>query len=180
MPTAFTMGSGFLKSSLLPANIEISFGFRQDSTFDSGYNTYESALADVYKKGNFLFNYLKLHPNYMARFFPFRFGIKDFDKVKAVYPDIAKYDYKQIDWLYILDDYYRKPGNMISSWLLLPNGTTILIGYNSELRDKETMFFAGFTGKKYESRHKVCIVFDKTGRIIAGDDSMIKIEVGPQ
>lgn len=169
--------SGHVKSSLLPANVLISFGFADDTLATFYLNKEEKSLAGVYEKGNFLFEYFKEHPD-DAVFASISISkAKVVDQIKAIYPDIIKYDPLQIQALNVLGDYHRNGDlrNVKSSfWLSLPDGKVILLRFNDKLITRKDKIFANF--KPNAKGHNTCIVFDKDGKRIAGDESDVIIK----
>ncbi|WP_214072297.1 hypothetical protein [Mucilaginibacter sp. dw_454] len=169
-------GSGFLKSSLLPANVQLSFGFyyAPNDTLNANYNnTEEKQLVDVYHKGSFLLDYLKANPNDIA--ITERASADIINQIKTIYPAIAQYDLKQIHLLSVWPDMYRSSLLDLSLWLLLPDGAAILIRFSDGMISRGDKIFAGF--KSTKSTHNVCLVFDNDGKRIFGDESEFKIKL---
>lgn len=169
---------GKLRSVSMPFNIQLQVYFWPDYTLNTHYyNKTEKDMVVLYKHGGFLFDYLKRHPTYIASYWG-SVAAKTIKQVQVIYPPIAKLDSTQIKRLYIASDYYQKMTlNMASGWLLLPDGTTILTMCSDKLINSKDKVFSTLTPKGKFSSHFYCIVFDKTGKRIAGDETPVRIEV---
>lgn len=169
--------SGFLKSSLLPSNMQIRFDFAFADTLKTDiYNKSEKEMIELYNKGSFFFDYLKEHPTYIAT-------VKEtepkiIEQIKTVYPDIVKFDYRDIKIINISANFYKRWAiTKKSGWLLLPDGKVILIYCTEALLNDGDKIYADLASTDKNKRSFYCvIVFDKVGHKIVGNPS-VKLEV---
>lgn len=169
---------GYFKSDLLPFNIQLAYSFMKADTLNTAYyNAVEKDMINHCRKGGFLFDYLKEHPTYIA-FVYCDVSAKTIDEIKAIYPAITKYSASQIKRFYIAGDYYQSVwyAHKSSGWLLLPDGTTILIRVGDQLLRNNEKIFAGLATKTGHGTRGYCIVFDKNGQRIAGDNTEVRID----
>jgi len=170
--------AGYLKSSLLPFNIQLRFGFTwgADTLQTNIYNACEKQLIATYYKGNFFFDYLKAHPTTVAMvqdIIP-----KTIEQVAVTFPEITKFDYRQIKFIYTNASFYEGwDTKRISRWLLLPNNNMILLSCSDQLLHDGDKIFADLTPIGKGPRRYYCIVYDQKGHKIAGGESEVKIEL---
>lgn len=159
---------GKLPDPKLPANLQPYIKVKPNDTAGfMRFNRFEDTLETAYKKGCFLFEYLKLLPNCEVQALGGSEGkISEyaFNQIKNIYPDIARFKYMQIQVLRV-----SRGHTMPSRWLLMPDNSVILTSYDGTISYDPDMKFKEISRNKLQYKNG-CIVFDKSGKKIAGKD----------
>jgi len=164
------------KSSLLPSYLQIDSRFKkEDTSAINRYKRYEDTLVNVFKRNNFLFDYLKARPGCIVYLEPNRIqrdGKGFFKQIKPYYPAIDSMDYKQA---LVLD--VRETNGLQSKWVVLPNNTLVLGLLTGTAKDSNQINFMNIpitvqtTWFNKTFSKSVCIVFDSSGKIIVNPDN---------
>ena len=172
----YTWRSGYLKSTLLPFNVQIKFDYGWDDTLKTKvYNASEKEVTDLYHKGNFFFDYLKAHPTYIAMVN--EIGPKTLGQAKVIYPDIAKFDQHEIKFINVYVNFYQGwDFGKSAGWLLLPDGKMILLYCSDQLIKDGDKIYADIKPASKDKSQYFCIVYDQLGHKIAGGESKVRIE----
>lgn len=173
--STYDMGyTGVFLSTHLPAYIELSCSFAKAyPTLIRFSNAVESRVAAWYKKGSFLFDFMKLYPNATMYFSP---SIQDelYTAMEKRYPSLAKIDREKVRVFSIAGN--RDYPNS-SLWLLLPDDKLILMKYGGTLADNYQTKFDIIPAKKRGLPFtNVCIVFDSYGKKIGGTDEPFEVK----
>ncbi|MFI5160427.1 MAG: hypothetical protein ACHQHN_04080 [Sphingobacteriales bacterium] len=157
---------GICTSSLLPQYVHLRFWFKQDDTSAIiKVKRYEDTLGRIFKKNNFLFDYLKANPGYtveLSQDVMTDAGKYIFRDVNKYFEGINKYNYEQSQFIPV----YKGRKN-VSKWLLLPDDTLILI--NTIINDKEELLTYKLQlsdSDSFPHNRSVCVVFNADGKII--------------
>lgn len=156
---------GGFKTPLLPKYVNLSFNFKPaDTATITSRKRYVDTLMTYFKTSNFLFDYLKSNGEGSITFSPTQneeYGEQIFNSAKKLFPDIADYNYKEIQIVHVVG----KPG-LASRWLLLPDNTLLLCRYSVNANG-DFMNIAGYVLQKHAKElTAVCIHFDSAGKLI--------------
>ncbi|GAA4092325.1 hypothetical protein [Mucilaginibacter panaciglaebae] len=170
------MGMIRFKSASLPFNIQLQYRYPSTDTLKTSiYNDCEKEIVSLYKRGGFFFDYMKAHPTTIA--FVESSTPKLIEQAKFVYPNISKFESCEIKYVYTAADFYQGYDLTRSSrWLLLPDGTMILLSCSNQLIQDGDKIFAGFPPTDDKSKWYFCIVYDKEGHKIASGKSADRAE----
>ena len=127
----------------------------------------------MFLKGNFLFDYLKVRPGCILHLTLGKMGRDGkyiFKETKQYYPAIDSMDYKQTQFLDVLETNGTR-----SRWLLLPDNKVILGLIMGKAKDGNDVKFMGLPLKfklmfNKDFFKRVCIVFDSSGKILSYND----------
>jgi hypothetical protein len=127
-------------------------------------NRFQDTLENAYKRGCFLFEYLKKFPKCEVQAMAGSGGKItkiEFDILKAVYPEIAKYSYKDVQVLNVDGD-----SKVYSKWLLFPNNWVMLQSYTGKLASVNAdLKFSGLVPLDLSNRsNNDSGMFDNTGK----------------
>lgn len=174
-PSTYDMGyTGVFLSTRLPGYMQLDCSFAKAYSNLIGFgNAVEGRLAVWYKKGSFLFAFMKRHPNATMYFSP-SIGEELYTEIRKRYPDIAKFERPEVKVFSIYGD---RGFNSSSLWMLLPDDRLILIRYGGKLADNYQTKFDVIPAKRYQSSSSnVCIVFDKYGKKIGGSEEPFEVK----
>lgn len=151
------------KSSLLPQYVQIQTFFKKDDKAAiRRYKRFEDTLVTVFKKNNFLFDYLKTRPDAKMILQPDLMGNdgqRRFKDLAKYYHEIEKFNYKDSHSLIIIG-----ADDLISKWIWLPNNTLLLIAYNNnKLLSIPQKYLIPVKNLHEQS---VCILFNDSGSVI--------------
>ncbi|NNU34796.1 hypothetical protein HK413_13370 [Mucilaginibacter sp. S1162] len=129
-------------------------------------NRFQDTLAAAYKKGCFLFEYLKKFSKCEVQAMAGAQGKiseSEFNILKDVYPGIAQFDYRQVQILNV--DGNR---NVYSHWLLFPNNWVMLQSYTGKLATVDAnLKFTGLVSiDAFNRSNNDSGMFDSTGKRI--------------
>jgi hypothetical protein len=173
--STYDMGyTGVFLSTHLPAYIELSCSFAKAYPNLIGFsNALESRVTAWYKKGSFLFDFMKRHPNATMYFSP---SIQNelYTAMEKRYPALAKIDIEKIRIFSIAGN---KDYPNSSLWMLLPDNKLILMKYGGNLSDNYQTKFDIIPAKRRGLPFtNVCIVFDKYGKKIGGSEESFEVK----
>jgi hypothetical protein len=162
---------GKFTSKLLPASISMDIYFKtDDATSAASAKQFEDSVAQIYKNNNFLFKYLKAHPECRMNFSQGSYrGMKitAYRTVETQFPAIANFDYDKIKLLEIFGS-----GEAESRWLLLPDNTALLYwfkgaAYTDDNRIKLLNISKAIADRPHGNyNNSACIVFNAEGKVI--------------
>ncbi len=167
----------YFSSSKLPSHILMKFGFPKTDTLHNRYTNYEQMLVNAYKTGNFLFNPVKPKPDLMTIASPGELSKQNYDIIAKHYPEIANFDIREILSLYRMYGYNDMGATEnVSTWLILPNSRSILLRYTGDIIKNKDQQFTGIVKTRNWAQNNVCIVFDSSGKQIAGNDDPVDLK----
>ncbi|WP_214072298.1 hypothetical protein [Mucilaginibacter sp. dw_454] len=158
-------------SSRLPAYALIIFWLHDN--LDSAiykYKSYEDTVVSVFKKRNFLFDYIKSKKDTRVYVYAGRMAGKNalgyVREIKEYYPEIEKLNRYKALLIACMN-----PNKTSSRWMILPNDQLLLLDYTGKLVYTADGKFDGFVPDSGVTRHHVCLVFDSKGNRIGGSDN---------
>lgn len=154
---------GYFKSSLLPNYVSIFSLFKKENVQKiKEIKNYEDTLVDVFKRKNFLFDYLEdsgVKVILTAGKMP-RDGEYYMKSIRKVYPEIDQFKINKIQLLEVTGE-----GLTRSKWMLLPNNTLLLLNFFGIKAENNRLKLMNLN---LENNHplSVCILFSSDGKLL--------------
>jgi hypothetical protein len=172
----------YFNSSLLPPYVNIYWDFYKTDTVNiRQFKKYEDTLANLFKRKNFLYDYLK--NNIGVRAFVVKHSWDGMDETKKImynnirkqFASIAFYDPSQMHFLRVVE----ADGNL-SHWIVFGDKLVVLADYTGDLIGGASTDFKGIIpDPNSRGNHKnlkgVCLVFDNTGKRVGGTTDRVYI-----